>query len=256
MSNQIIDSPEETRNCELTVRSTVQIGLHYKEYRDYLREDFFFSCSYCTLSEFEAQGIRFTIDHYEPQSSRPDLIDDYNNLFYCCDECNRLKGDLVPPQTARNGGLRFFRSDSDVRSEHFVASGVRLSDLSGIGYFTIEALDLNRQSLRRLRDIRRRLDDCDEVVAHGIMALRRFHIDRLPARIRGSALKAIRDVTEVAGNHQERIDYVLKAAVKSPLLDIDEGKKERRTERADIINNMQGLFPGKWRGRKAKNGKR
>ena len=37
---------------------------------------------------------------------------------------------------------------------------------------------------------------------------------------------------------------------------IDEGKKERRTERADIINNMKGLFPGKWRGRKAKNGKR
>lgn len=241
-----------TVSQELTVRSAVATGLAYGEYREHLRSDFFYSCAYCTLSECEAKGIRFTIDHYEPQSERPDLENDYHNLFYCCNECNILKGDFIPSVSARANGLRYFRSDSDVRSEHFIISGVRLKDLTKVGYFTVEALDLNRQSLRRLRDIRRRLDDCDEMVAQGIMALRSFHIDQLPQRIRGSANKAISDLARFADNLQEAIDSVLKAAARSPLIDVDEDKSERRAERSEKLSEMQGLFPGKWRGRKAR----
>jgi hypothetical protein len=32
-----------------------------------------------------------TIDHYEPQKARPELTNCYDNLMYCCDDCNMLK---------------------------------------------------------------------------------------------------------------------------------------------------------------------
>jgi len=92
------DNPSDTEvaiagNSEsnLVVRSPVTPGLPYREYKEILRDDFLWSCAYCTVSEFEAQTIRMTIDHYEPQSARPDLKDDYRNLMYCCDDCNSLR---------------------------------------------------------------------------------------------------------------------------------------------------------------------
>src|SRR5438105_3568775 len=94
----------------LVRRSNVTPNLPYGEYRENLREDFDYSCAYCTISEFEAQGRRMTIDHYEPQEARPDLTNDYNNLMYCCEDCNSFKGPRCPPQAARdNHGFRFFR---------------------------------------------------------------------------------------------------------------------------------------------------
>jgi hypothetical protein len=45
------------------------------------RNDFFYSCAYCTMSEAEAQATRFTVDHYEPKNAQPDLINAYDNLM-------------------------------------------------------------------------------------------------------------------------------------------------------------------------------
>jgi 5-methylcytosine-specific restriction endonuclease McrA len=79
------------------------------------------------MSESEAMAIRFTIDHYEPQKARPDLVDDYTNLMYACDECNLRKGDRYPPPAARATGMRFFRPDEDVHSDQFSITGILLS---------------------------------------------------------------------------------------------------------------------------------
>jgi 5-methylcytosine-specific restriction endonuclease McrA len=82
----------------LIERSKVTPNLPYSEYKETLREDFIYACAYCTITEFEAQGIRMTIDHYEPQTARPELTNEYDNLMYCCDDCNALKGNRCPPQ--------------------------------------------------------------------------------------------------------------------------------------------------------------
>lgn len=76
---------------DLVERSHVQLGLKYGEYRETLRYDFFHSCAYCTMSEYEASGIRFTIDHYEPQISSPNLIDEYTNLMWAVTPVTRLR---------------------------------------------------------------------------------------------------------------------------------------------------------------------
>jgi hypothetical protein len=112
------------------------------------------------MSEAEAQAIRFTIDHYEPRNARPDLIDEYENLMYSCDECNLRKGDRSPPPQARADGYRFFRPDRDLHEDHFRESARRLQGKSNVGHYSVEALDLNRLSLRRLREIRERLTEC------------------------------------------------------------------------------------------------
>ena len=95
-------------NNELITRSPdVPAGRPYIEYRKWLRYDFLYSCA-CTMSEAEAQAIRFTIDHYEPVSARPELKNDYDNLMYCCDECNSRKGDRTPRRRPAQTASGFF----------------------------------------------------------------------------------------------------------------------------------------------------
>lgn len=232
----------------LVVRSQVPSGLKYGDYRRYLRADFVYSCAYCSMSEAEAQAIRFTIDHYEPQASRPDLKDDYINLMYCCDECNTRKGDRSPPDIARAAGFRFFRPDNDNFDEHFERSGVRLDPKSATGDYSIQALDLNRLSLRRLRDMRARLVDCDSFVDSGVRALKNFQIDQLPKNIRGKALGSIRKADAVAERLVSDIESILNAYASSPLLDKDDPGSAHVEERRAKLAHIENLHPGQWRG--------
>ena len=101
-------------------------------------------------------GINFTIDHYRPKIAHPTLENSYDNLMYCCKECNDRKGDRDPPADAQNAGFRFFRPDRDVRPEHFSVDGLSIVGETTTGDYSIDALDLNRLHLRRLRNIRRR----------------------------------------------------------------------------------------------------
>src|SRR5579885_1327542 len=123
-------------------RSQVPKRTDYKQYRSELRLDFWFSCAYCSITESEARGIAFQIDHYEPDSTKLPNVNDYDNLMYACDVCNRRKLDLRPSDTARAAGYRFFRPDRDVESEHFeLAAKHRIAWKTKAGEFTIEGLD-------------------------------------------------------------------------------------------------------------------
>jgi HNH endonuclease len=233
----------------LVVRSSVPVGRPYREYRTYLRNDFFHTCAYCTMSESEAHAIRFTIDHYEPRRARPDLVDQYDNLMYCCDECNLRKGDRTPPVNAREDGYRFFRPDYDDHWNHFRKSGVTLEGLSNTGTYSIEALDLNRRSLQRLRDIRERLTKCDQFVAEGILGLRRFHIDQLPPHIKGRAATCINDAISVEEHLVQEIDSILRRFAHSALLGLDLDKEDEKAaeDRRAKLKGMEAIHPGQWR---------
>lgn len=238
---------QKESSTTLVVRSEVKSGLPYVEYKQHLRADFFHACAYCTMTEAEAQAIRFTIDHYEPKSLHPELVNEYSNLMYCCDTCNRLKGDRCPPNEARAEGNRFFRPDHDIRAAHFERRGRTIKNKSKIGEFTIEALDLNRESLCRLRSIRERLVDCDRYVVDGLMALRGFKLDRLPAEIRHKADQKIKEALLVADEIQSAIDSVLREYAGSPLVDPDPNEAQRAKSRAEKLKELEAIYPGNWR---------
>ena len=234
-------------DAALVKRSDVPKDLQYHEYKKYLRYDFFYSCAYCTMAETEAQAIRFVIDHYEPRKARPELVHEYANLMYSCDECNVRKGDRCPPPEARKDDHRFFRPDRDVYQEHFQKSGIRLESQSNVGEYSIAALDLNRHSLRRLRNIRERLTKCDRFVAEGVLGLRRFHIDQLPPGIKGSANRAIKEAVSVANQMAEDIDTLLRDRAHSELVDPDPESESRAQQRAAKLKGLEVLYPGSWR---------
>lgn len=241
--------------AELVTRSAVPEGLPYEEYREYLRPDFYFSCAYCTISESEAQAIRFTIDHYEPRRSRPDLQNNYDNLMYCCDTCNMRKGYRTPSAAERAKGYRFFRPDQDKYEDHFEKSGLLLNHKSPVGYYTENAVDLNRQSLRRLRDIRQRIAQCDEFVLGGLIALRKFHLDQLPSHLKGSASRSITEALSLASFIVENVDDLLKANGRSPLIDKDTEARIRARERSERLKQLsENLQPGMMKATKSRRG--
>ncbi|MGO9049119.1 MAG: HNH endonuclease [Xanthobacteraceae bacterium] len=251
MSKAPIASPSRGSGL-LVTRSSVPSGLKYPEYRQFLRRDFFYSCAYCTICEAEATTIAFTIDHYEPQTARADLTNEYSNLMYACITCNRYKSDITPSPSALAAGIRYFRPDWDLRGDHFELSGLRLNPKSQIGDFSIEAIELNRLKLRKLRDLRRRLTACDVMVADGVRALMQFRLDELPREVKSKAAAAILDASKIADKMASEIDKILSNYARSPFADDDPEAEARAKERAANMREWQQLHPGTWRGRSVK----
>src|SRR5687767_10620000 len=83
----------------------------YARYRPLLRGDFRHRCAYCLTHEFYVGGeAGCEIDHHRPQkgpSARPDLVNVYENLFWCCRECNQNKGDVWPSAQEQAQDQRF-----------------------------------------------------------------------------------------------------------------------------------------------------
>lgn len=246
------DLYNEATKSELIVRSQVPPQTKHTNYRKFLRRDFYFSCAYCTITESEATARRFTIDHYEPVSARPDLSLDYSNLMYSCEECNLFKGDRTPPQEARDNGVAFFRPDNHKRSDHFTRERTRLKHKTKVGDYTIEALDLNRASLQRLRDLRARIADCEEFISSGITALRSFPIDHLPREIRAKAISTIKQFSDLENEATDELEKILQHYARSPLDGDDDEDPAADKERLEKLRQTEALYKGVWRGRKHK----
>lgn len=70
----------------------------YSAYRPWLRDEFTFRCVYCLAREQWGRATGdFGVDHFQPQTRSPDKALDYENLLYCCQSCNALKGDADTP---------------------------------------------------------------------------------------------------------------------------------------------------------------
>ncbi len=64
----------------------------YNSYRPWLRDEFAFRCIYCLKREKWGQvTAEYELDHFEPQSIRPEEKRSYDNLVYACRRCNNVK---------------------------------------------------------------------------------------------------------------------------------------------------------------------
>lgn len=88
----------EFRKHKIT-RTCTKKYANYRNFKNYLADDFQHRCAYCNLLDSEITSF-FEIDHFVPQSEinkhpkLKGLINDYENLVYACRNCNGEKTDI------------------------------------------------------------------------------------------------------------------------------------------------------------------
>lgn len=229
------------------IRSQPALKSNYSEYRDTLRWDFWYSCAYCTLTESEAAAVGFNIDHYLPRARYPELANDYSNLFWSCAHCNGFKQDY-PTEAAALKGYRFYRADMDEPSEHFAHSKVnptRIEPLSEeIGRYTIEQLNLNRKSLRVVRDLRERFFGSKRDLINGLRQLEGLRLDSLPRETRTKFIRARARLTTNSQKVADAIDeFLLREFNRSELLDPAETNGHCASERKRYLRTVNAAIP-------------
>jgi len=229
------------RKNAVVIRSKVELKKNYSSYRDILRFDFWYSCAYCSMTEIEAFGVGFDIDHYYPQKNHPNLINDYNNLMWSCQICNRYKSDFDPDVNHIAKGNVVLRPDEDDPSQHIQPDKFTLKGKTQTGEFNIQLLDLNRKQLRRLREIRERLSKAKEFVAFGIRTLVSLHFDRLHPKKRPIFLKIKKEVLERNKRLFDSADELIREFARSPLLNDDPEKKARLKRRKKYLRDQNAI---------------
>lgn len=147
----------------------------YGRYREYLRKSTHYSCAYCTISESEAPGATFNIEHFRPRKYFPELATKCENLRYSCPRCNSYKGDLwileatgcsrdcekCTHHVCQENIARFINPmREDPSKAIFWGEDDRLYAYNGSkpADYTIKYLRLNRAQLIKLRHVRRFMD--------------------------------------------------------------------------------------------------
>jgi hypothetical protein len=226
-------------------RSVVPAETAYGHYREFLRFDFWYSCAYCSLSEIEATGVGFEIDHFEPQKVSPDKIDKYDNLVWSCAVCNRSKSAIWPTDAHQAMGFRYIRPDVDDLDEHYELSGLRLDPKSKAGEWTINMLILNKAFYRTIRELRHRLKVSSAEIVGGMQALESVRIDNLRQEQRHafvSASQKVLDQFKKLGARDEK-DLIVRVLNHSPLLDMDENRVAQVKARKAYLHSLNALVP-------------
>jgi hypothetical protein len=70
----------------------------YQSYKRFLQTEFLRVCVYCRQPDSSAPNLNFGVDHYRPKSIPrfASLVCDYENLYYCCGNCNSRKNNDWP----------------------------------------------------------------------------------------------------------------------------------------------------------------
>lgn len=69
---------------------------HYARFKPPLQKEFASRCVYCREPD-SIRGVNtFGVDHYRPQAHFGALVNEYLNLYYCCNTCNTWKSDYWP----------------------------------------------------------------------------------------------------------------------------------------------------------------
>lgn len=227
------------------VRSTVVKKAAYSDYRMELRFDFWFSCAYCSISEAEAYTIPFQIDHFAPQVGGG-LVDvhAYENLMWSCGPCNISKSNVWPDAQLSALGYRYLRPDQDCFATHFKLQGVRIVPQSKPAEFTHEVLNLDRGVLRAVRELRARIVDNGDAIAHGLHQLIGKRLDSLRPDARAlfedarkTALSAVKKLEEDIVQASD-IRLINKSPL--PVFEVDKAQTKRRR---DYLKSLNALIP-------------
>lgn len=223
-------------------RSTVTKRKNYLLYRSELRLDFWYSCAYCSITEVEAQGIGFEIDHYCPRSYCPERTNDYTNLMWSCSSCNKDKGDYFPKNDAQEK-YYVISPDQDDPRNHFELKELQLEPKTETGEFNLSLLRLNRHQLKRVRDLRRRLSETEEYIGFGVMSLLSISLDQIKQEDR-LLFKNLR--CQLGEDYESLIssvkDFVITLS-KSDLLDEDPNKRIDTKKRREYLRDIKAITP-------------
>ena len=217
-------------------RTPVTPGRQYGDYRENLRADFWFACAYCTISEMEASGIGFQIDHFQPTACGGSDV--YDNLMYSCSTCNNRKRDYWPKAATQEAILKV---DIDVPDEHLAADEADLEQvvhLTKKGATTIAVVDLNRQAMRVVRRNRRRLGYSRQLIASGLRHLRGLNVDFLPPAIRFRVRSMVKDLESDTTEVERVVREEVERQCRSELLDTDPELRERTRARREWLKQL------------------
>lgn len=141
---------------------------HYADYSKYkptLRLEYEGKCIYCRFPDTVKGYDNFGVEHYRPKSLFPHLRTEYSNLFYCCNTCNRRKGNDWP-------AVVFVPNPDDhVMIDHLRFKKETVEPLTEAGRYACELLQLNDPSLVRtrkallasLQDLERTIAELDKI---------------------------------------------------------------------------------------------
>lgn len=119
----------------------------HKPYKKHLRKEFKYRCVYCNFPDVSKGLQSFGVDHYnpnlKPKKNASIIYEDYNNLFYCCNECNSWKNEFWPTNDDLLNGLYIPNPCNDIMSEHLQYLDEKVKYTSDTGDFTIQLLHLN-----------------------------------------------------------------------------------------------------------------
>ncbi len=124
---------------------------NYREYKDWLRDEFVFRCVYCLEREmwYPSRSAAFSVDHIVPQAEDGTLICVYGNLVYACQRCNSAKQDVrvLDPTVADFDEHLRVEADGAIRA--LTVEGQDLIDLLDLD--KRPAIEVRAEYLRRIR---------------------------------------------------------------------------------------------------------
>jgi uncharacterized protein (TIGR02646 family) len=238
----VSERPPQKDAAVVVVRTPVAVAASYQDYRPALRWDFWYSCAYCTLSEVEAAGIGFEIDHFLPQSRYPELDREYTNLYWSCRHCNRHKSSFAPTKVQSVRGQEILRADREHPRDHLVEAEDNpneLRPLTAKGEFNIERLDLNRPTLVKLRRIRRRLADANATITLGVADVLRHGLDGVRREHKGLLLRLHGDARELQQQATQTVADFIRSCLRSDLLDAAQEPRAR----TQYLRKLGALVP-------------
>lgn len=114
----------------------------YPKYKTFLQREFERKCIYCRMPDSMKDYEGYGVEHYRPKSRFPALVTSYSNLFYCCNPCNRRKGEYWPSRARAK--THFIPNPCDHEMfNHLRFDGAVVETKSDAGEVARDLLDLN-----------------------------------------------------------------------------------------------------------------
>lgn len=234
-------SSPQMKSALPVIRSKVDENLRCQDYRDDLRIDFYFSCGYCSITEIEAAGLSFQIDHYLPIEKYSDKEDDYLNLIYSCQKCNRNKSDFFPGKDGFPDTYHIIRPDEEDPREHYDLENNELKGITDLGKFNIQYLNLNRKALQTIRSLRERLWQSQKYIAFGVTELRNIKIDNLPEQFKKAVFKFKIELSEQQKESIDTIEKFIEVISRSHIIDTDPENETNLQNRKKYLKELKAI---------------